>query len=118
MLILILSFVITVSATKYYTFPNGPTFEIFYDKDPKWMLKFIVEVPENMYLALAFGQGMVNTDMVLFQAKNEGKVTDLWSTGYTTPQPDKIQSFKDTKIEIHNGKYIFETWRSAQTGDE
>ena len=57
------------------------------------MLKFKVVVQQNMYLALAFGEGMQNTDMVSFQAKDNGILTDLWSTGYTKPQPDKIQSY-------------------------
>ena len=54
-----------VIGKKYYTFTNGPSFEIFYDTT-KWNIKFKVEVPENMYLALAYGQGMENTDMVSF----------------------------------------------------
>ena len=41
-----------------------------------------------MYLGLAYGQGMLNTDMVVFYATGQGVVDDLWSDDYKAPKHD------------------------------
>ena len=44
------------------TWDGGPTFAISSEKDKK--LKLDVTVPNSMYLGIAFGSGMTNTDLV------------------------------------------------------
>jgi hypothetical protein len=40
-------------------------------------------IPENSYLAIAFGYSMIDTDMILWQAdEQEVKVKDLWATEF------------------------------------
>ena len=43
------------------------------------------EVPDDMYLGIAFGDSMNNVDMVYFGGFGTGKVTDLWGIGDVTP---------------------------------
>ena len=42
----------------------------------------------DMYFSIGFGTSMRDTDMVIFQAKDNGVVLDTLSTGYYTPQTD------------------------------
>ena len=63
------------------TSSGGPTFSVDWDAT-KQAFKFEATVPANMWLGLAFGTSMTNTDMVMFTGTGaSGSVTDLWSTG-------------------------------------
>ena len=105
------------SAQAFYTFTKGPSFEVVYDEASKKM-KLTATVPENMYLGLAYGAGMNKVDMVTFQAKDDGKVTDLWGEGYQVPTTDKQQDYTDTKVTKADGSYNFVTYRALDTGDD
>ena len=41
-----------------------------------------------MWFGLAYGQGMFQTDMVVFYATGAGLVNDLWSDDYKAPMYD------------------------------
>ena len=58
-----------------------------YDSD-KEKVKLEAAVFENQYFSVGFGEGMHNTDMIIFEAKGDGKVYDTYSTGYSSPPPD------------------------------
>ena len=64
-----------VVAHASFTFDTrrGPKFTVDYDKT-KAMFKFEASVPNNMWLAIALGHGMTNTDMVIFRATGDGIV--------------------------------------------
>ena len=106
----------TASCAVTTTFSGGPTFELTYDQS-KQKLKYSVTVPNNMYLGLAYGSGMVNVDMVRFSGSGSGVVQDLWSTGYYEPAVDTVQSYVDTTVTQNSGTYTFETYRAMSTGD-
>ena len=100
------------------TWTDGPTFDIAYDKTSS-KLKYTVMVPDNMYLGLAYGTGMSSgTDMVSFQAKDNGIVTDLYATGYGSPSTDPTNDYTDTVVTKSNGKYNFVTYRKTNTADD
>ena len=48
--------------------PDGISYDISIDPSDGSRMKFVVEVPKNMYFALSFGNGMINSDMVGFFA--------------------------------------------------
>ena len=52
------------SAAATTTWSGGPTFDIHYSAK---QLKFTVEVPDNMWFALAYGTGMSSVDAVAFR---------------------------------------------------
>ena len=54
---------------------------------------FDVYMKPDTWMALAFGQGMFNVDMMRFSAQG---VDDLWSTGYREPSFDDSQDFQVT----------------------
>ena len=57
-------------------------------------IKITATVPENQWLGIGWGTGMFNVDMVLFQgAGSDGTVTDLWSTGNSTPTVDSNDEY-------------------------
>eukprot|EP00355_Strombidium_rassoulzadegani_P001374 CAMPEP_0168612962 /NCGR_PEP_ID=MMETSP0449_2-20121227/3195_1 /TAXON_ID=1082188 /ORGANISM="Strombidium rassoulzadegani, Strain ras09" /LENGTH=154 /DNA_ID=CAMNT_0008653559 /DNA_START=7 /DNA_END=471 /DNA_ORIENTATION=+ len=105
------------SVSAIETFENGPVFDIS-NVGGSSKLKFDVTVPENQYFAIAFGGGMINTDMVLFQATELGVVTDLWSTGYWTPSTDSSNDYTDvTTTKNADNSYTFSAMRELDTGD-
>ena len=70
-----------------------------------------------MWLALAYGRQMTNTDMVIFRATSDGIVQDLWAQGYQIPTVDTDQNYKDINVIIADGFYTFTAYRAADTGD-
>ena len=54
-----------VSAQLFKTWVGGPDFTVSYDEKDK-KLEYAVNVPSDMYLALAYGKSMKNTDCVAF----------------------------------------------------
>lgn len=80
-------------------------------------VKFQVTMPTNNYFAIGFNQGMIGTDMILWQANGAAsKATDLWSTDEVTPQADTIQNI-NTTFTYHATHVIFTTERKLSTGD-
>ena len=68
------------------TYTGGPTFSVKVSDIFPGEIEFAACVPENMWLGLAFGEGMKGgIDMVVFQGKDNGIVTDLWSMIEDTP---------------------------------
>ena len=45
-------------------------------------------MPKDTYFAIAYEYGMFDVDMVRFVGKDCGKIEDLWSTGFWTPEVD------------------------------
>ena len=80
-------FLLTKLSQSIDTFSGGPTFDVTYDQTAN-KLKYTVNVPTNMYLALAYGSGMSGTDAVIFQGKDSGLVQDIYAQGYYTPTVD------------------------------
>lgn len=61
---------------------------------------------------------MQNTDMVLWQGKDEGKVKDLYSVGYGTPEhKDEPQDYTKKEVKKVDDSYEFTTTRLLNTGD-
>jgi len=86
-----------ISAAPTTTFDKGPSFEVTYDSAKK-MLKYAVDVPTNMYLALSYGTAATAVDMVTFQGEGDGIVTDYW-LGATGPAvKDTQQDYKNTLV--------------------
>ena len=106
------------TASTYNTWADGPTFDIGYDAT-KSMLKLTATVPQDNYLAIGFGEGMTNVDMVHFKATGAGEVVDLWSTGVVAPTTDTTNDYTDTVIDTTTDptKYSFTTYRPLDTGD-
>ena len=75
--------------------PEGFSFDITKDIDTG-LIKFDATVPENTYLALAFGKGMINVDMVRFVGAGDGSVEDLWSKFYGKPLTDAQNDYMNT----------------------
>ena len=86
-----------------------------YDTD-KSQLKIEATVPDGQYLALAYGQGMSNIDMVFFPGSSSD-LQDLYSTGYSTPSADSSNSYLDTEKTTANGVHSYVTYRELDTGD-
>ncbi len=78
---------------------------------------FTAIVPNNQYFAIGFGKTMTNCDMVLWQANgNASLVTDLWSTGRSTPGKDAIQNYQSNFT--FNGTHVeFVSVRLLNTSD-
>ena len=99
------------------TWAGGPTFTVSSDKAAK-KLKITASVPSNMYLGLAYGSNMSQTDMVQFAGTGgSGTVKDLWGVGNATPETDSSNSYSPTTGTLANGKYSFSTSRSFDTQD-
>ena len=60
---------------------------------------------------------MINVDMVRFKCEGEGKVEDLYSTGYRMPYEDTTNDYFGTEITYSDGYYKFITYRKFDTGD-
>ena len=82
---------------------------------------FTATIPNNTYLAIAFGHDMIGTDMILWQANgSDSAVHDMWSTNFATPMFDKFDHTTSTIAhgKIGTGKKIFTTSRSYDTMDD
>ena len=74
-------FATSAQAVAYTTWTGGPTFDLSYDTT-KESIMINATVPANQWLGIAWGKGMNNVDMVLFQGKGGvGEISDLWATG-------------------------------------
>ena len=75
-----------------------------------------LDLPLNQYLGLGFGSSMIHTDMVLFQSSSTPTVSDLYSTGYQTPNTDSKNdySYTFTKNATHV-QYVAQ--RNLNTGE-
>ena len=67
------------------TVSGGPSFKVGFDQT-KNKFVFEAQVPENMWLGLAYGLNMNDVDMVMFRGTGPGYVYDLWSEGIGIPQ--------------------------------
>ena len=71
-----------------------------------------------MYLGLAFGSGMSQTDMVQFAGSGgSGTIKDLWGVGNMTPETDTTNSYSPTTGSLSGTKYSFSTSRAFDTSD-
>ena len=96
---------------------NGPTYDITYDSNSN-RIRVDATVPENMYLGITFGQGMIGVDNVIFQGKNDGVVVDSWSYFYGLPLTDSQQDWNTDLVKTKtNGVYTFTAFRNLDTGD-
>ena len=79
--------------------------------------RFTATVPNNQYFSIGFGKTMTNCDMVLWQANgNSSLITDLWSTGRSTPARDPIQNYASNFT--FNGTHVeFSSDRNLTTND-
>ena len=98
------------------TWESGPSFDISYDAS-KGQLKIDATVPDNQYLAVAYGRGMINTDIVFFPGSATDDLKDLWSTYYGNPPEDSNNDYVDTVKSQENGNHVYTTYRLLDTGD-
>ena len=84
-------------------------------------LKLIATVPDNSYLAIAFGSDMIGTDMILWQADGDNSAShDMWSSNFATPRHDRFDHLITT---VEDGKIgtatkVFTTMRPYDPMDE
>ena len=60
---------------------------------------------------------MQDSDMVLFQGKDDGVVLDLWSDSFTKPNIDEQNDYEFEATE-GDGLYDFVAYRDLDTGDQ
>ena len=68
-------------------------------------------------MAVAFGTGMINVDMIVFRGKDNGVINDLWSSGYYNPTIDDSDDLMNKAVTLNNGKYDMKVFRNFDTGD-
>ena len=84
-------------------------------------IKFTATIPDNSYLAIAFGSDMIGTDMILWQADGYNSAShDMWSTNFATPMYDKFDQLLTTVEDgkIGTGTKTFTTVRPYDPMDE
>ena len=82
---------------------------------------FTATIPNNTYLAIAFGHDMIGSDMILWQANgDESAVHDLWSSNFATPVFDKFNHWKSeiSDGKIGTGQKIFKSRRAFDSMDD
>ena len=117
------------------TWSGGPKFAIKYTKnDPNNIgeLEFNVKVPENMYMAIVYGESMIRTDAVVFRGINsggeQGLINDVWLNGFP-PRAEFVSVDSDNnykpkfgsnylKGSNNVGTYTFLTSRALNTYDD
>ena len=114
-MIYLLLLINTISALS--SWEGGANFTIKFDKE-KNKLKFNVSVPAGTYFGIAFKPEMQDTDMVVFQGKDEGILLDLWSETYTTPSVDESNNYEIESTTLVDEIYNFIAYRDFDTGDE
>ena len=67
LLIYLVSALLTGTIYSLQTWTSGPNFDMTKENGK---LKIEAFIPKNNYLAIAFGEGMENTDMVFFDTEN------------------------------------------------
>ena len=107
----------SVACTVLTSYDGGPTYNVDVDSVANTLKITVNGVPENSYFAIAFGPGMSNTDMVMFQGAGNGDVTDLWSTSYGMPSTDTTQDYTVNKNEKVGSAYNFVVERALDTSD-
>lgn len=78
-------------------------------------------IPDQSYLAIAFGSDMIGADMILWQADGEDSAAyDMWSTNFATPMYDKFDQLKTVVDDgkIGTGTKVFTTKRPYDPMDE
>ena len=98
------------------TWESGPSFDISYDA-ARSQLKFEAKVPNSQYLAIAFGTGMINTDIVFFPGSSSSDLKDLFATSYSTPSTDSTNNYVDIQKTENNGVFTYTAYRSLDTVD-
>ena len=82
---------------------------------------FTATIPDNTYLAIAFGSDMIGVDMILFQADGEDSAAyDMWSSNFATPMYDKYNHLNTEVVngKIGTGSKVFNTRRPYDPMDE
>ena len=105
----------TISALS--SWEGGANFTIKFDKE-KNKLKYNVNVTEGTYFGIAYKPEMQQTDMVVFQGKDDGVLLDLWSETYRTPSIDETSNYEIESVTLENSTYNFIAYRDFDTGDE
>ena len=72
------------TAKLYPTWTGGPKYLMKVSDRFPGELEIQTEVPENMWFTIGYAKGMDNADMVMFQAKNDFELSDLWSVDEDT----------------------------------
>ena len=116
-LLLICSMTLSVSSGRKFILD-----EDFYIEMEGYFSDLIITVviPNKYYLALAFGQTHIDTDMLIFVANGPDSVVyDLYSTGFEEPAKDDNQDIEViSKIYEADTKLVrFEIERPLDTGD-
>ena len=81
-------------------------------------LQFKVNMRNNSWIALGFGESMFNTDMMGWHALGENSYTaDYWATRNGTPGWDSNNDLNTTHVVEPDGRVTFTTTRKLDTGD-
>ena len=84
-------------------------------------MKLTATIPNNTYMALAFGSDMIGTDMILWQADGDDSAAhDMWSSNFATPMYDRFDQLSTTieDGQIGTGTKVFTTMRPYDPMDE
>ena len=81
-------------------------------------LEFLVNMPVDSYIAIGFGSGMFQVDMIGWLAEGQGRCVDYWSTIYITPREDDVQNVESTSAILGGNRMEFTTRRKLDTGDD
>ena len=84
----------------------------------------VTSIPDNMYYAIGFGEGMNDTDMIGWHgAGDDSYVQDYWSTSKSVPAIDDSNDLQWTafpqksSLDIEYDWVTFLTYRALDTGD-
>ena len=81
-------------------------------------LQFKVNMRDNSWLALGFGESMYNTDMIAWHTFGVNSyAADYWSWKNGTPDADSNNDLKSTHVVEPDGRVTFTTTRKLDTGD-
>ena len=103
-----------------YTWEEKFTLKVMGDSTQK-EITFTAMIPDQSYLAIAFGSDMIGADMILWQADGEDSAAyDMWSTNFATPMYDKFDQLKTVVDDgkIGTGTKVFTTKRPYDPMDE
>ena len=116
---LLLAALAATNVSAWDTWANGPTFEISYENPGKLKMKFVVKVPQNQYVCIAFNDpAAADTDMIQFKGAGiSGSAIDLFGKNTEKPTTDGSQSLSDTIGSESNKLYTITTYRSLDTGE-
>ena len=106
-----------------YLFEIEVTYEAANDETPE-RLQLVTHIPDNMYYAIGFGDGMYDTDMIGWHGAGDNSyVQDYWSSSKSVPAIDDSNDLEwlaypqKSSVDVSYDYVTFVAWRALDTGD-